>query len=127
MPGLEVSGFAWPFRFGPLGHPNRKTQQGKIEQNIVGTALTAIGEHFREKGFGTIGYRAVFKNLNSTRLTYILGLVEDACIEFEPRVILGNLSWEKREDYEGSAIYITIPYKIRETGQTGVAEAKLGE
>ena len=131
MSGLNLRGFASPFRFGPAGHANRAKGLKRIEENLIGIALTKKGEHVRERAFGTIGYGMVLRNLNTAGLALITSLSEDAFAEYEPNAAVSRVTWERTATQDGSALYLKVPYFVKElTGSetnSGTAEAKIGE
>jgi len=128
MPGLDVQGIAWPFRFGPLGHANRVKGRERLSQNLVGIVLTKLGERFREKKFGTIGYQLVLRNVTATRMNFVTTLVSDSIALWEPRVFVSQISWVKRQLPRGEGgLFVRIPWEIKQINMSDIAEAKIGE
>lgn len=126
--GLNIQGFAWPFKFGSTGHANRSKGIKRLKQNLEAIALSEIGERYREKHIGTISYRMIFRNPNSTKLGLITALTQDAIIEQEPRVRLTKkITYKTRSTKSGTSLILLIPFEIRDTGDDDIAEAQLGE
>lgn len=127
MAGLDVRGIAWPFRFGPRGHANRVQGVARIKQNLEGIAMTRIGERFRERGFGTVGYRLVLRNTTSQGMVLIVGLTEDGLARWERRAEVYGVTWRREDTQTGSATYLDIPFEVKDLQDGDVAVAKIGE
>lgn len=123
----NIRGIAWPFRFGPLGHPNRISGQKRLRQNLEGIALTRVGERFRERDFGTIGYSLVMRNLSDARRTLVSGLSADAMALYEPRVVVHDVRIERRDTPSGHANFLLVPYEVRGTEEGDIGEFKIGD
>lgn len=118
---------AWPFQFGPLGHANRSKGLARLKQNLGGIALTKIGERFRERAFGTIGYSLVMRNLTDARSILVAGMSADAMTLYEPRVVVHDVRVERRELKSGFANFLFVPFKVRGTEEGDIGEFKIGD
>ena len=127
MPFQKVQGFAWPFRFGPLGRPNRSAGTSKIKQNLKCIVLTEKGERVRERNAGTVGFQFVFRNVTAARGVLMTDLIKDGCMEHEPRAILGTVTLQRVHDRDGSKNIFGIPFVVAESGEDDVAEIIMGE
>ncbi len=128
MPGLDIQGFASPFRFGPRGHANRVKGLKRIKENIVGIALTRLGERIREREIGTIGYSLVMRNPTPSAMTLVVGLTKEAITVWEPRVILRHVTWLRQSVDSGSHTFIKVFYELRDfRDEDQVAEFKIGD
>ena len=105
------------------GFPPTFTKEGKgvvmisdeedINSSLAILLSTRVKERVMRPTYGCDLSDLLFEPMNLTMLTYMKGLVNDAIIEFEPRIKLLDLGLEA-EQMEGR-VTISVEYEIRGT------------
>lgn len=119
-----ISGLKFPLTITSLGRFATTTEDDKIQQNLERIANTALRERWMEPNMGTVGYSALFRNVNNDTMNQIKKLVQEAINEQEPRVsakIIGH-----GESTTGK-IYFDIYYVRRDIDQAGQLRIEVGE
>ncbi len=75
---------------------------------------TSVGERIMQPKYGCNLRDLLFDPLNTTMQTYITGLISDAILHFEPRVLLENVALGMDSVLEGR-VDIYLDYRIRTT------------
>lgn len=113
----EFLGSGWGFPVGARGGELRQASGAdSIEQSIRLILETAKGERVMRPDFGCGIHEYVFETIDTSTQTLIATTVEDALIEWEPRIeVLGvSVSTDRIESGE---LNIGIEYRIRRTNE----------
>lgn len=125
---MAISGLKFPLTVNEAGRHETVEEDEKIQQNIEAIANTSINERLMEPNMGTVGYRLLFRNINSTTATTIASLIQDAIVEQEPRVLARVTPGQ--EDFlssEGSSLPININYRRKDLKQANSFIMEVGE
>lgn len=112
---FQGQGWAFPPSFDPR---LRKTNMVSGEKSIL-TSLeilmgTSMGERLMQPLFGTDLHPLFFKNGDLSTATKIQQLIEDAIIEYEPRISTNKVLVDIARLNEG-ILTVTIDYTVRRT------------
>ena len=125
---MAISGLKFPLTVNEAGRHETVEEDEKIQQNIESIANTSINERFMEPNMGTVGYRLLFRNINSTTATTISSLIQDAIVEQEPRVLArvtpGDTSFVESEE---ASLPININYRRKDLKQANSFVMEVGE
>ncbi len=121
----EVKGLGFPLQFGPLGHLEKETGITKIKSNLKNIVLTSVEERFMEPSFGTIEMGLLFRNIDTTTFTLIRNIVATAIATHEPRVAVGEITFEAIP--EDGQVNVTINFALRSSGEFDDLTVLLGE
>ena len=125
---MAISGLKFPLTVNEAGRHETVEEDEKIQQNIESIANTSINERFMEPNMGTVGYRLLFRNINSTTATTIASLIQDAIVEQEPRVLArvtpGDTSFVESEE---ASLPININYRRKDLKQANSFVMEVGE
>ena len=97
----QLKGFAFPMRFGPLGHFERASGIDKIKANMAHIVKSAIGERNMSFNCGILGDQVLFRNLTTTTFVILRDIIREALAMHEPRVNVRNIFIET-EDKKGT-------------------------
>jgi len=81
-----------------------------IARSIRNIVFTYPGEKFFNPNFGSRISQSLFENLDSTSAIAIRDEIENSIRNYEPRVILNNVSVEP--NYDNNEFNVTIVYRI---------------
>lgn len=107
-------GIAFPPTTDETGAMKMSAGENDIEQSIRIILSTAPGERVMRPTFGCGIHDRVFSTLDTTTRSLIAGDVEDALVEWEPRIEVLDVSVSERADEDGR-LPITIDYRVRST------------
>lgn len=108
-------GFAFPFRIDPeTGGLRTASGTDKLQANLVTIILTGIGERVMRRRYGC-GLRQMVQD-PSDQVTWsiVQHQISKAIAEFEPRVLLQQLSVAPSRDGPGK-LDVTVRYTVRRT------------
>lgn len=104
-------GLKFPFSKGTASVPAASSDSDLIKESLRQIILTAKGERVMRPDFGTNAMAMLFEN-NNELLGHMLELeIRSAITKFEPRVIMQELTGERKE----SEIILTISYVVIST------------
>lgn len=86
----------------------------KVKQSIISILSTAPGERVMRPDFGCGIHAFVFASMDTTTLSLIRSVVEEALVRWEPRIKLENVRAEPDVERDGW-LSISIDYSIRAT------------
>jgi len=107
-------GWKFPVAVDATGQIALSAYEDDIRESIRLTLLTALGERVMRPDFGASLYTFVFASMSATTLGAMQAAVQDALIQWEPRIqILGvKVTPEQREL---GKVFIDIDYRVRAT------------
>ena len=97
----EVKGLTWPLTIGPLGHLNRASGVGKVRSNLEAIARTRLRERLFAVRFGTLGFSAVFRNLDQATFTLLEHSANVGFAENEPNAVIRSTKASASLEDEG--------------------------
>lgn len=108
------SGPEFPTRINQRGGLAVARGEQKVKQSIISILSTAPGERVMRPDFGCGIHAFVFASLDTTTLSLIRSVVEEALVRWEPRIKLENVRVEPDAERDGW-LSISIDYSIRAT------------
>jgi len=110
-----MRGFAFPMRFGPLGHLARVEGAALYRARLQALALRRMGESpLREKvGVGISNH--LFANVSPALLVLMGSQIREAIVRYEPGVRLAGIRVEPTD--AENTLRIRIAFVVRDTGQ----------
>lgn len=114
--GEDIPGAGWGL---PVGVDHRGTvavSEGEmsIRDSIRIILGTAKGERIMEPAFGCDIHEHVFDSINGTTLRLVENSVEEALVEWEPRIDVTDVS-ARRDPAEPNKLLVDIDYVVRRT------------
>lgn len=109
-------GRGWSFP--PTFDKDTNSTEMLSDENDINSSLeilfsTSIGERIMQPRYGSNLKDHLFDPIDTSLKAYIRELIETAILYFEPRIKLGNIKLDTKE--EEGLIEITIEYTIRST------------
>lgn len=108
------SGWAYPIRLNDKGEILLVNDEEDIKQAIYIILGTSPGERMMRPDFGAGLKDFIFDPINTTTMTLIQHRVEEALINWEPRINLVSVK-VTTETFQRDRLLIDIQYKIRST------------
>lgn len=109
------SGWSFPPTFSKgRGGVEMTSDEEDIRCSLEILLSTSVGERIMQPKYGCNLRDLLFDPLNTTMQTYITGLISDAILHFEPRVLLENVALGMDSVLEGR-VDIYLDYRIRTT------------
>lgn len=109
-------GWGFPLRVNVQGGLQLSAAERNIEESIWIILKTAVGERASRPDFGSRLSELAFAPMNSETLVMVSIAVEDALVQWEPRITLNNVQAEP--DSIQGRINILIDYQIAGTYQS---------
>ena len=119
----DIRGFAFPLRFGPLGHLERADGAEKISGNLKNIALTRLEERETAPGFGTLGFSALMRNIDTTTYALLRNVLSEAFAIHENRAVITDIQFT--EGVEQGQLIADVEFKIKDTGEEAGFDATL--
>jgi hypothetical protein len=107
-------GWAFPVGVDDAGDVRTAAGEQTVEESIRLIIGTAKGERTMRPGFGCGVHEYVFDTIDTNTLSLIETTVEEALIEFEPRIAVEEVSTSTQDLSEG-ILLIEIDYRIRDS------------
>jgi len=116
----SVSGTGWsfPVRADHKGDIELSSGETNIKESIRLILGTARGERIMQPGFGCEIHDHVFDSADGMTMTLVEDAVQEALIEWEPRIDLNKVSARRDPDDPGRLL-IEIQYTERSTNAEG--------
>lgn len=109
------TGWSFPPEFDPdMGSVVMVSDEQDIWESLQLILSTAPGERMMFPKFGCGIRKMVFDNINITFLTQLKDLIRFAILNYEPRIILNDVTIDKA-DTEDGILRIRLDYTIRKT------------
>lgn len=121
----EVSGIAFPFRFGGNGGVVLARGRDKIKANLINIVTTSVNERAMEPSAGTVAYAELFRSAGLASRSGIAALIRRAIMGNEPRVDVKNVVVKSDSSVQEGALIATITYQIKENAVREVLELQL--
>lgn len=115
-PDRDFLGRGWGFPVGvdEDGSIRTATNEETVEESIRTIIGTARGERVMRPDFGCGIHEHVFDTINANTRTMIETSVEDALVEFEPRIAVEDVT-TSTEDLSEGVLQIEVAYRIHES------------
>jgi len=115
-PTDDLPGTGWSFPVAADYKGDIKLTEGEtnIEESIRVILSTAKGERVMRPEFGCEIHEHVFDNVDGTTLTLVENSVEEALIEWEPRIDIDGVT-ARRDPDNPSKLLVEITYTVRST------------
>jgi hypothetical protein len=112
----DVAGTGWgfPVKTDHKGDVSLSVGEANIKDAIRIIVGTAKGERIMRPEFGCDIHEHVFDNIDGTTLTLVEGSVEEALIQWEPRIDVHDVS-ARRDPEQPNKLLIEIHYIVRST------------
>lgn len=112
----EFLGRGWAFPVGVDGAGDVRTaaDEQTVEDAIRLIVGTAKGERVMRPDFGCGIHEYVFDTVDANTLSLVETTVEEALVEFEPRIAVEEVS-ASTEDLSEGVLLVEITYRIRES------------
>ncbi|MFB6244303.1 MAG: GPW/gp25 family protein [Halobaculum sp.] len=112
----DVTGTGWgfPVRTDHKGDVSLSQGEQSIKDSIRIIVGTAKGERVMRPGFGCDIHDHVFDTIDGATRKLVEGSVEEALIEWEPRIDVADVT-ARRDPEEPSKLLIEISYVVRST------------
>lgn len=107
-------GWAFPVGVDATGDVRTAAGEQSIEESIRVIIGTAKGERVMRPDFGCGIHEYVFETIDANTLTLVEKSVEDALVEFEPRIAVKDVS-VSTEDVSEGVLLIEVDYRIRDS------------
>lgn len=107
-------GFAWPMRVDHTGSIALTNGAADLDQSIRVILMTAPGERVMRPQFGCRIWDLLFEPVTANLLGLISQAVRDAVAQWEPRVVLENVTPTADPDDNG-LIRIAMTYRVQST------------
>jgi phage baseplate assembly protein W len=114
-----MKGFAFPMRFGPLGHLARAEGTALYRDRITALALRRLSESAFRESVGVGITHALFANLSPALATVLASQIEDAISRFEPNVSV--LSVRVAPVGADNVLRILVGFVVKATGEESTA------
>jgi len=112
----EFLGRGWAFPVGVDSAGDVRTAAGErtVEQSIRLIIGTAKGERVMRPDFGCGIHEYVFDTVDANTLALVETTVEEALVEFEPRIAVEDVS-TSTEDLSEGVLLIEVDYRVRDS------------
>lgn len=107
-------GWGFPVRVDAAGRIVLSEFEEDIREAVRLVLLTAKGERVMRPGFGTGLHNFVFETMSATNIGTIQAAIQNALIEWEPRIELLSVSVEADQGEVGKLL-VNIDYEVRAT------------
>jgi uncharacterized protein len=108
------TGWSFPPVFSKATHGvHMDSDLDDVRASIEILLSTALGERFLQPKYGCSLEKLLFDPLSTTMMTYVKGLVEQAILNFEPRIVVNDVVIGGA-DSEGTVL-IEIRFTVRAT------------
>ncbi len=107
-------GLAFPLQFSPRGEIALASGEHDIEQSIRIVLETIPGERVMRPEFGCRAKELIFAPRNSATEAMLIGYVEDALAQWEPRIDVQDVSIALDPSNDGAWL-VQIQYTIKST------------
>lgn len=107
-------GWAFPVGVDAAGDIKTAADERTIEESIRVILGTAKGERVMRPDFGCGIHEYVFETVDANTLTLVETSVEDALVEFEPRIAVEDVS-VSTEDISEGVLLVEIDYRVRDS------------
>ena len=108
-------GWGFPPKFSRMTHETEMvSQEEDIQQSLYILLSTYPGERVMNPKFGCGLRQFVHEEVNQTLFTHMKMIISNSIRDFEARINLNDVLFEY-DNTEGSTLYITIDYTIRQT------------
>ena len=112
-------GWSFPIQFSGGINPTVMVEEEEdIRQSLCIILSTRLGERIMRPDFGTDLYNMVYHNMDLTARTQLQAAIENAVLNWEPRITLDNISFDMSEERSGK-LSILLEYTIRQTNSRG--------
>lgn len=108
-------GVSFPVSLNIEGQLNLAKYEESIRQSIWIILSTAKGERVMRPEFGCGIYDFVFETNSATTVGRISQSVEEALLNFEPRIDVLDIQVMPQSDEDGEKLIINIDYQVRST------------
>ncbi len=112
------TGWSFPPEFErSTGRVKLVTQTEDIDQSLTILLSTSLGERVMQPKYGCNLVEFEFEPTNNALISYLIDLVENAILLYEPRIKVENISITSPQSfdlYEGK-LQISVDYRVRET------------
>lgn len=108
-------GWSFPPKFNRMTNGlEMVSEEEDIQQSLYILLSTYPGERMMDVKFGCALRQFVYEEINQTLFTHMKMVISRAIKDYEARIDLNDVLFDY-EDQDGSTIYITIDYTIRQT------------
>ncbi|MEI6897390.1 MAG: GPW/gp25 family protein [Psychromonas sp.] len=107
-------GWSFPPQFNNNGQINMVSELQDIHESLTILLSTSPGERVMQADYGCALKKLVFTEINTTIITQIKSLVEEAILYFEPRISIDAIEIGCQDSMEGK-IYIHILFTMIST------------
>jgi phage baseplate assembly protein W len=108
------TGWAFPLRVDPAGEIAMASHEEDVRQAIKIIIGTALGERVMRPDFGSGLQRLVFEPVSTTTVSLVKHQVEQALIEWEPRIDLEEVR-VTTDPATRNLLLIEVDYRVRAT------------
>jgi phage baseplate assembly protein W len=108
------TGWAFPLRVDPRGEIAMASHEEDVRQAIKIIIGTALGERVMRPDFGSGLQRLVFEPVSTTTVSLVKHQVEQALIEWEPRIDLEEVR-VTTDPATRNLLLIEVDYRVRAT------------
>jgi phage baseplate assembly protein W len=112
------TGWSFPPEFDrDTGTVNMVTKTEDIDQSLTILLSTSLGERVMQPKYGCNLVEFEFEPTNNSLISYLIDLVENAILIYEPRIEVLNIGITSPESFEliEGRLQINVDYKVRET------------
>ncbi|MCP4368482.1 MAG: GPW/gp25 family protein [Deltaproteobacteria bacterium] len=107
-------GLKFPIKIGSDDGLAKAEGEEKIRDSVINILSTSIGERVMRPNFGSKIHNHIFDTINSATKSSIAFNIQEALIEWEPRIEVENVQTSDDRAHEG-VLLISIDYKVRST------------
>jgi phage baseplate assembly protein W len=107
-------GWAFPVGVDATGDVRTAADERTVEESIRVILGTAKGERVMRPDFGCGIHEYAFETVDANTLTLVETSVEDALVEFEPRIAVEEVS-VSTEDISEGVLLVEIDYRVRDS------------
>lgn len=107
-------GWAFPVDLEADGSVRAVAGEETVEESIRVIIGTAKGERVMRPDFGCGIHDYVFETIDANTLTLVETSVEDALVEFEPRISVEEVT-ASTEDIDEGVLRIEVAYRVRDS------------
>lgn len=107
-------GWAFPVGVDATGDVRTSVDEQTVEESIRVIIGTAKGERVMRPDFGCGIHDYVFETVDANTLTLVEASVEEALVEFEPRIAVEDVS-VSTEDISEGVLLVEIDYRVRDS------------
>ncbi|NJO40783.1 MAG: GPW/gp25 family protein [Cyanobacteria bacterium CRU_2_1] len=108
-------GVGFPVSLDRSGQIILAAYEESVRQSIWIILGTAKGERVMRPDFGCSIYDLVFEMQTAATAGNVAQVVQDALLQFEPRIDVINVQVMPQSDQEGEKLMISIDYRVRTT------------